>query len=90
MSEEIKVKSPFLHDRLKALLKEKEELWKELQPARDTYERLVNDPELIAARKKIKESNSKLGLIDQELAFLTKALGSKVLKTETGVYSNGE
>ena len=51
----------------------------ELQPFRDDYERLTNDPRLIECRAKIKEMNGKIGPVDNELADLSKLLGGKSL-----------
>ena len=58
---------------LKALLVE------ELQPFRDDYERLTNDPRLIECRAKIREMNAQIGPVDNELASLAKLLGGKSL-----------
>jgi hypothetical protein len=77
-------KTPRLRELFLELLAEKEKLLEMIRPARETYEKLVNDPQLIEVRRLIKEMNPKLAAIDNELAGLTRALGSKGIKIEQG------
>jgi len=60
-----------------------------LTPARELHDKLVNDPRLLEARRIIKECNARLGPIDTELAALARALGSKGIRMEPGVFSKG-
>lgn len=83
-------KMPRLKELFKQVSAEKVELLKVVAPARETYEKLINDPKLVEARKVIKEFNPKLAKLDQELAGLAKALGGKNMKLETGVYDSKE
>jgi hypothetical protein len=72
---------------LKAELEaEKVKLEAELAPARELYERHVNDPAFLAAKRTIKELNAKLGPIQNELAALARAGGSKGIQVEPGEY----
>lgn len=57
-----------------------------LVPAREIYEKKVNDPELIKARQVIKETQAQLAPIKNELAVLARAGGARGLKAEPGVY----
>ena len=82
-----RVKAPALQARFKELSAKKAEVLKTLEPARTTYDKLINAPELLAARKAIKEGNKLLAPIDEELAVLARGLGAKGLKLDPGVYT---
>lgn len=83
---EVKDKTPRLRTMFNELLAQKQALAAELKPSRDFHDKHVNDPKLLEARKKIKEINAKMAPIDQELAGLARAIGSKGAKIEAGVY----
>lgn len=76
-----------LYEELKA---EEARLEAILAPARETYERLVNDPALIEARKVIRATNALLAPVKNELAVLARAGGARSLKAEPGVYEGGK
>lgn len=80
-------KIPFLEARRRELEKERDEILKVVQPAREFYEQHMNDTKLLEARKIIKETNLKLAPIQQELAGLARALGAKSLQIEQGSYT---
>lgn len=69
---------------------EKASLEAELAPARAAYDRLINAPELLAARAKIKEVSAKLAPILNELAALARAGGARGIKAEAGQFSAKE
>lgn len=83
-------KNPRLRAMYDDLKKQADAVRAQLDPAREVYDRKVNDPELVAARKAIKELSAKLAPIEQELAALAKALGTRTLKAEAGVYEGGK
>lgn len=75
---------------LKAELQKREaELEAKLTPYRADYERLLNDPRLIECRKAIKQINSELLPVKNELAALT-TVGRKniTIEIEPGEYAN--
>lgn len=80
-------KTPRLKELFRQLWAEKQKIVAELAPARAIHDELVNDPRLVAARKTIKELSAKLAPIDNELAGLARALGSKRMKLDPGVFS---
>jgi len=67
-------KAPYLAARLNELKEIEAKLEAELAPAREAHDRLVNAPELAAARATIKRCNAELLPIKNELAALAKAL----------------
>lgn len=76
---------------LKAELEaEKALLEPELAKYREVYDRLINAPELLEARAKIKAISAKLGPVLNELAALARAGGSKGIKAEAGAYAAKE
>ncbi len=81
-------KTPLV-DQLRAeLLKQKAALLEKLTPAREAHDRLVNHPELIAARKAIKELSPQLAAVENELARL--APPTHRLAAEEGRYVGGK
>ncbi len=62
------------------LVAEKAVLVAQLQPFRDDYERLTNDPRLIECRAAIKALSNKLAPVDNELAALTRVMGGRSLQ----------
>lgn len=89
--EEVKApasKTP-LADALRAKLQEeRDRLQAELKPYREVYDKKVNDPELLEARAKIKALSNLLIPIENELAALVRAGGSKGIKVEAGTYTS--
>lgn len=81
-------KTPLLQLIFKKLQGEKAKLLDVVAPARADYERLTNDPRLIECKRIIKESNPKLAAIDNELAGLARALGSRGIKVESGEFAS--
>ncbi len=75
------------HARRAELQNQKDALVAALKPARDDYERLVNDPRLLECKRIIKETNAKLLPIENELAGLARMLGGKSIEVEQGEYS---
>lgn len=90
MPEAVQEKNPRLRKMFDELMIQKNQILEEVNPAREFYERHVNDPRFIEARKTIKEGNAKLGPIDNELAALARALGAKSIKAESGVLTATE
>ena len=58
-----------------------------MAPAREYYEKWVNDPKGLECKQIIKKVNAQLGPIKNELAALARAGGSKGIKIEPGTYS---
>lgn len=89
--EEVKApasKTP-LADALKVKLQEERDRLKaELKPYREVYDQKINDPELLEARAKIRELSNLLIPVENELAALVRAGGSKGLKVEAGTYTS--
>ena len=79
-------KTPLVDALKQELEAKKDKLAAKLQPYRDDYEKLINDPRLIECRKMIKEINSELAPIQNELAALARADGAKGIKVEGGVF----
>lgn len=72
-------KYPALCELRDQLQSEKDALLKIVQPAREDYERLSNDPRLIECRQVIKQHSKRLAEIDNELGGLAKAMGGRSL-----------
>lgn len=90
MSDEVKAAKPLKQrqrERLAELLEQKQNILAELAPHREAHDRIVNDPALIEARKKIKEANAALAPVEEEISSLARALGGKVMNTESGKYT---
>lgn len=83
-----KAKSPRVDALRQELEARKAELEAELKPHREAYERLVNHPDLLKAKAKIRELNPKLAEVQNELAALARSKGSKGIKAEPGQYSS--
>lgn len=83
-------KTPKLWERFQALQKEKAALQEKLKPARELHDKHVNDPAFLAAKKTIREVNTTLGPIENELARLAVAMGAKVINMEPGKYERGQ
>ncbi len=62
----------------------------ELAPHRELYERHVNDPAYVKARREIKRISGELGPIQNELAALARSGGSRGVRAEPGVYQGEE
>lgn len=69
----------FARARFEELSQKKEKAVKANQKYRDYYEEAVNEKGLIEARTKIKEFNTEVGPIDNELAQLAKVLGTTAM-----------
>ena len=90
MAEEVKTKATIVEEyqkKFRELTQRKEEALKVLAPHREYYEKHVNDPKYLAAKKAIKEANAILGPIDTELAIVARAIGGKGIKIEPGSFS---
>lgn len=74
--------SEALRKRHAELLALQQALRAKLEPARADYERLTNDPRLLAARQTIKAVNAELAPVEQELASLARAGGARSLRAE--------
>jgi hypothetical protein len=59
-------------ERLSELLALKQKILTEVSPHREAHDKIVNDPVLIQARKKIKEANALLAPVEEEIAFLAR------------------
>lgn len=84
------IKTPGLLALKKDLEARKAALMEKIGPAREVYERKINDTELVEARRIIKENQKELGEVDNELAAIARALGAKGIRAEPGEYKNGE
>lgn len=83
-------KHPQLRQLRVKLQAEKDAILKKVAPAREAYERLINDPKLVEARKVIKENNKRLGEIDNQLAGIAVALGGRRMGAEPGQHTSRE
>lgn len=79
-------KSPKLNALKAQLEAEKEAILAIVAPHRAYFEAHRNDPKFIEARRVIKEANPRLAEIDNELAGLARAVGSRGIKVDAGVY----
>lgn len=86
-SDKVDVKAPRVGKLREELEAEEKRLEALLAPAREVYEKLINNPELIKARNTIKEVSRQLVPIKNELAQLRKKPNGKTLKADTGTYS---
>lgn len=84
-----RAKAPRVSALMAQLQAEKVKLEEELAPYRADYEILINAPRLLECRRKIKEVSAKLGVVNDELAAIVRANGSKGIKVESGVYTKG-
>lgn len=84
----INSKSPQVDALYKQLKEKHDKLQAQLAPYRETYERLVNDPKLLEARKMIIHINRELGLIQNELAAIARGNGSKGIQVGAGEYKD--
>ncbi len=80
----------YAQQRRDSLLKEKAEIVKVKDPAQAVHDRMVNDPKLLAADKTIRECNGKLGPIENELAELSKIIGTTALSQGPGAQADAE
>lgn len=68
------------------LMAEKAKIMETVGPAREEFEKLTQNPRIEALRKIIKDSKPRLFEIDNELAAIARALGSKGMAIESGKY----
>lgn len=80
-------KHPTLRKLYKELMTKKAPLAKALDEARAKLDALTQTPEVNALRAEIKRLNVELGPIDNELAGLARALGTKGMRLEPGAYT---
>ena len=75
-------------DALKAeLLIEESKLRAELAPHREVYDKMMNDPKLLNCQKAIKDISARLAAVQNELAKMVRAGGSKGITIEPGIYN---
>lgn len=79
-------KAPRLRLLMQELQAEKAKLVESLKAHREFYEKHVNDPRYLAARKAIKDANGPLSKLESEISRLSIALGGKQLKIEPGKF----
>lgn len=77
-------KTPQLDELRKKLQQEKDRILNEVRPSRELYEKLMNAPELLEARNKIKASSKRLYEIENELAGMARSSGARALRAESG------
>lgn len=83
-------KRPLLKKLFDELMAQKAPLALEREKVRAELDALTQNPRIAELRAKLKDLNAKLGPMDNELAGLARALGSKSVHAEPGVYTKSE